>query len=104
MYKYKEKMKILIVTNHSYMFYRFKDVLFNYIAYRINRRFVKFFLEKIWDKRAKRNLRFLCTPACHAWQALRKVLLSIFRKYRKRYFLHNKKIPGPLCRGRGKNR
>ena len=57
-----------------------------------------FFLEKIWDKRAKRNLRFLCTHACHAWQALRKVLLLIFRKYRKRYFLHNQKKE-PTFRG-----
>ena len=99
-----QKIRGAIISILPVSLYRFKDVLFNYIAYRINRRFVKFFLEKIWEKRAKRNLRFLCTPACHAWQALRKVLLSIFRKYRKRYFLHNKKIPGPLCRGRGKNR
>ena len=35
---------------------------------------------------------------CHAWQALREILSSIFRKYRKRYFLHNQKKE-PTFRG-----
>ena len=97
------KIRGAIISILPVSLYRFKDVLFNYIAYRINRRFVKFFFGKnLGQTCAKRNLRFLCTPACHAWQALRKVLLSIFRKYRKRYFLHNKKNPRASMQGPGK--
>ena len=76
-----QKIRGAIISILPVSLYRFKDVLFNYIAYRINRRFVKIFIGKnLGQTCAKRNLRFLCTPACHAWQALRKVLLSIFRK------------------------
>ena len=39
-----------------------------------------------------RNPRFLCTHGAHPWAPLRKVLLLIFRKHRKWYFLYNKKF------------
>ena len=41
--RYSGKLGFLILP---VSLYRFKDVLFNYIAYRINRRFVKFFFGK----------------------------------------------------------
>ena len=40
------KIRGAIISILPVSLYRFKDVLFNYIAYRINRRFVKFFFGK----------------------------------------------------------
>ena len=41
-----QKIRGAIISILPVSLYRFKDVLFNYIAYRINRRFVKFFFGK----------------------------------------------------------
>ncbi len=48
-----------------------------------------YLIEKLRRKRRKN------TMDNAAWQALCKMLLSIFRKYHKRYFLHNKNRSDP---------
>ena len=45
------------------------------------------------QKCVARSLRFLCAHGAHSCVLLCKGLLSWFRKYRKRYFPHNKKEP-----------
>ena len=99
------KIRGAIISILPVSLYRFKDVLFNYIAYRINRRFVKFFLEKIWDKRVQNGT---CDSFAHLPAMRGRRFARCFCRYSGNiandisYII--KKIPGPLCRGRGKNR